>query len=599
MKLWPALTALVLAASASLAVPVEAACVIGKVGELPITMKGFVPLVSAKVNGVDGLFEFDSGAFWSTLTPPAAARFGLKPEYAGTVVAGAGGLQTLHLTTAKELVFHGDTYHQVAFLTGPENVGANADGLLGQNALGGADVEYDLANGVIRLMYARDCDKAIMTYWVKPGQAISSIDIHWTTQERPHIIGSATLNGIPIRVMFDTGAARSSLSLQAAARAGVKPTDPGVTHGEGARGIAIDSKLETWIAPFASFKLGDEEIKNTRLRIGDFRMRNGGNLDEVDMLLGADFFLSHRVYVAKGQHKLYLTYNGGPVFRLDDGSQQPATTPAGDAPAPVASDAYSDAPTDASGFSRRAAASVARTDYVHAMADLNRAVEMAPTSPNYLFERGSLYLRMGRKAEARADFDQSVKLNPNYVDGLKAQVGMDILAKDTARARVDLVAADHAATIEPALRLFIAGAYGVIHDPTAGLAQYDLWIASHDGDPQMAIALYGRCGLRAFGNLDLQLALADCDAALRLMHHDERALLNRGLVYLRMGDYDHAISDFSVTLKAHPDYNWALYGRGLAHLRKGEKTQGDADLQAVAARSPHFVDEAKSYGLTP
>ena len=34
------------------------------------------------------------------------------------------------------------------------------------------------------------------------------------------------------------------------------------------------------------------------------------------MLIGADFFLSHHVYVANSQRKLYFTYNGGPVFNL-------------------------------------------------------------------------------------------------------------------------------------------------------------------------------------------------------------------------------------------------------------------------------------------
>ena len=38
------------------------------------------------------------------------------------------------------------------------------------------------------------------------------------------------------------------------------------------------------------------------------------------MLLGADFFLSHRILVSNSQHKLYFTYNGGPVFQLDRGA---------------------------------------------------------------------------------------------------------------------------------------------------------------------------------------------------------------------------------------------------------------------------------------
>ena len=45
--------------------------------------------------------------------------------------------------------------------------------------------------------------------------------------------------------------------------------------------------------------------------VGDFDLGNA------DMLLGIDFFLSHRIYVSKSQSKMFITYNGGPVFALD------------------------------------------------------------------------------------------------------------------------------------------------------------------------------------------------------------------------------------------------------------------------------------------
>ena len=60
----------------------------------------------------------------------------------------------------------------------------------------------------------------------------------------------------------------------------------------------------------ALFEIG-EKIEHTHLLFGDIR-----GLGDVDMYLGADFFLSDHVYVAYGQHKLYFTDNGGPVFAL-------------------------------------------------------------------------------------------------------------------------------------------------------------------------------------------------------------------------------------------------------------------------------------------
>ncbi len=77
------------------------------------------------------------------------------------------------------------------------------------------------------------------------------------------------------------------LSLKAAERAGVKPDSPGVVDAGYGQGIGGHWSKQ-YIAPFASFKIGDgEEIKNARLRISDV------DLGDADMLIGADFFVSH------------------------------------------------------------------------------------------------------------------------------------------------------------------------------------------------------------------------------------------------------------------------------------------------------------------
>ncbi len=47
----------------------------------------------------------------------------------------------------------------------------------------------------------------------------------------------------------------------------------------------------------------------------------------VEMILGADFFLSHHVYVAASQSKVYFTYKGGPVFAPSQVAAAPAPKP--------------------------------------------------------------------------------------------------------------------------------------------------------------------------------------------------------------------------------------------------------------------------------
>src|SRR4029077_750119 len=112
-----------------------------------------------------------------------------------------------------------------------------------------------------------------------------------------------------IRVTFDTGAYTSMLSLRAASRAGIQTDSPSVVDAGYSSGIGR-GMVKTYLVTASSFKIGDgAEIQNARLRVADFNL-------ETDMLLGSDFFVSHHIFVSNSQRKLYLTYNGGPVFNL-------------------------------------------------------------------------------------------------------------------------------------------------------------------------------------------------------------------------------------------------------------------------------------------
>jgi tetratricopeptide (TPR) repeat protein len=74
---------------------------------------------------------------------------------------------------------------------------------------------------------------------------------------------------------------------------------------------------------------------------------------------------------------------------------------------------------------------------------------------------------------------------------------------------------------------------------------------------------------------------------------------NRGLVLLRMGRLDEAISQYGEAVRAQPHAAPALYGRGLAELKKGDKAAGDADIAAAQAIAPAVGEPFKRIGLEP
>jgi len=591
------LALLTLAARAAAAEP----CKLGRFAQLPVIMEDMRPLVHAAINGQDAVFIADSGAFFSSLTPAAAKQFNLilEPVW-GMTAEGVGGSAQLWSTTVKTFrIFDMDLPRVPFYVVGSNDVGSGAVGLLGQNVFRVGDVDYDLANGVINILRTKgDCKKASLAYWANARNLpYSELEIDFASVEKPHTMGVAYLNGSKIRVMFDTGAAGSFLSLAAAKRAGITPQSPGVTPGGTSYGLGRHP-VRTWVAPFASFKIGDEEIRNTHLNIGEEEM------NDTDMLIGADFFLSHHVLVATSQRKLYFTYNGGPVFNLST-VQAAATAPPATGSAPGSAEAGGAAAAaeslDAAGYARRGSASASRRDYEHALADLTRAIEIDPGKADYFYARGSAYAADEHEDKALGDFNQAIKLKPDDVPALMARAEIRADRDDPAEAvSPDLDAVDRAAAKQAEVRLALGHLYQRVGDYPAAIAQYTLWIDSHGRDAiDMPHAREARCWARTLTGQALDQALDDCNFAVRQRPGTAGFLESRGFVYLRQGRYDKAIQDYDAALALDAKLAWAFYGRGLAKQHQGQGAAAQADIAAATALAPKIAEEAASHGIVP
>jgi tetratricopeptide (TPR) repeat protein/predicted aspartyl protease len=552
--------------------------------DLPVTITGTRPTITAKINGVDARFIIDSGAFFSMISSAAADEFKLKTSMGplGLRVSGIGGGTVPAVATVKAFTLANMALPNVEFLVGGSGVGSGSVGVLGQNLLERWDVEYNLAQGMIRLMKDDDCRKAMLAYWVKPDEPVSLIDIARTTPMKPHTTGFAYVNGVKIRVAFDTGAAMSMMSRRAAEHAGLKLDGPGAVDAGLVGGIG-SSMAKSYIVQVESFKFADgEEIKHTRLRVADL------DLDFTDMLIGADFFLSHRIFVANSQNKLYFTYNGGPVFNL-------ATSTATDQK-PAANE-----PADAATWARRGTAFAGRRDYDRALIDLTRACELEPTNPDYFFERGQIYLQKGDSESGLADLNRVLDLKPDHVPAMMSRAELRINAKNIADARADLDAIDKIAAKQADVRFEMAQAFERANLMPLAITQLDLWIPSHDEDSRMPIALAARCRARAVLGQDLAQALKDCNRAVSGSYKgsNPRILDSRAFVRLRLGDYDKAIEDYDAALKMNPQMPAALYGRGIAKVRKKKITEGEADMAKAEKMAPKIADLFTALGVAP
>jgi tetratricopeptide (TPR) repeat protein/predicted aspartyl protease len=612
-------------AAFSLSTAVAAArCQLQQLGVLPVDMQGLQPTIEAKLDGVDARFVLDTGAFFSTLSRDAAVQYQLPitPVPGDSFyMQGISGKEAAQVATAQAFTFLGIPLPKVQFFVVDENLWGNSiAGLIGQNLLRVWDTEYDLANGIVRFLKPVGCGDQPLAYWAV-STPYSVVELRYMDVVQPHLRATATLNGHRITVEFDTGSPRSVLSLQAAKRAGITPGGAGVKLlGVGA-GIGPEL-VKMWVAPVETFQLGGEKVEHAHVLLADL----GPARNETDMLLGDDFFLSHRIYVAYGQRKLYFTYNGGPLFNLNlpqmaSAATQPATPPSGGAPAAAAPTPGSDTPTDADGFRRRGMAYAAMREFALALADLTRACELAPRDAADRYDRGVIYLEDHQLKPALADFDAAIALQPGNIGAhlmraqlLNSQPGIDPAA-GTAEVKSDLDAVSRLATPAADAHLTVGELYGRMGEYTAALDQIDQWLSYHRLTDDQAAGLNARCWLRATANRDLPAALDDCNRALALRPYVSDALEtrtreplgpqnpeildSRGLVYLRLGRLKDAKRDYDAALHIDPNLATSLFGRGLAELRLGEKAQGEADLAAAEKLDDGIAKRFAGMGLAP
>ncbi len=593
-------------------------CTLQTIGVLPVEMHGLRPLVWTKINGVKARFILDSGAFYSTIWRDAAVQYHLPltSVVAGDAyyVAGMGGSERAAVTTVKSFEFLGARVPKaVEFLVVSQSPGGSSVGLLGQNVLRIADTEYDLANGIVRFFKPIDCEHQPLAYWAV-STPYSYVELKSLDTLQSHLRTTAMVNGHRITVAFDTGSPRSYLSLDAAERAGISTSGPGATFLGLTGGIGPGS-TKAWSVPVDTFQLGGERVQHAHLLVADLDpAHQAGDVDDEmpDMLLGEDFFLSHRIYVAYGQKRLYFTYNGGPLFNLNlpqpgSGTAKPPATPSA-APqtgAATTEQPESDTPTSADGFRRRGMALASMREFGRALADLTHACKLAPTDADNYYERGVVYEQNGQPKPALEDFGTAVKLQPDDIDAhlarallLQAHPDADPAATKS-DIESDLGAVSRLAPPASSVRLTLDDAYGRLGDYPDALDQIDQWLNTHPLKGDQATGLNNRCWLRATSNRDLNEAMADCDHALDLARQDPAIFDSRALVYLRLGSPSDAIIDYDQALDADPNISTSLYGRGLAELRLGQQAQGQKDLAAAEKLDSGIARRFAAMGLAP
>ncbi|MGI5376155.1 tetratricopeptide repeat protein [Streptomyces sp. CA-251387] len=216
-----------------------------------------------------------------------------------------------------------------------------------------------------------------------------------------------------------------------------------------------------------------------------------------------------------------------------------------------------------------------------AVADLNRALELAPDDPRSLALRGEYHRVLDHHDQAIRDLDRALDLNPRDASAAASRGAVRLSRHQLDEALADL---DRAVELKPDYPWALvrrARVHRDLGDAVRQLADLDRAVSL---DPDWA---WVRCergdALRVAGRDEE--ALADYDHALALEPGYGSARASRGASLANLGRHEEALADLDRVLERRPSYAWALLQRAAVHRRLGDDVRAAADEERAARLS--------------
>ncbi|HAJ47701.1 MAG TPA: hypothetical protein DCL54_14090, partial [Alphaproteobacteria bacterium] len=250
----------------------------------------------------------------------------------------------------------------------------------------------------------------------------------------------------------------------------------------------------------------------------------------------------------------------------------------------------------ATALAQRGAAYLDTQNHAAALLDFDAALRASPNDPALYLARGNARLRSGAPEQAISDFTSALALDGTLTGALMGRGNAQLSLANPQAAEADFTAAiaQSASAADAYYRRAIANVRQA--KIVEALGDYDQAIALQ---PASHTFLNGRCWFRATQGIDLDLALKDCDEAVRLRPDFAAAIDSRAFVLLRLERFAEARQAYDLALQSQPSSAWAFYGRGLARLREGDTAGGRTDLAMAMQIQPGIDQEFAKFGEVP
>ncbi len=267
---------------------------------VPLRDEGGFLSIPASSRGRPIRLMLDTGSDAGLITPQAVQALGLARDPGLRIRlhgtgggGGSAGVARLSRLAIGGLML-GDVSIPVGALPAAPLLDPPVAGFLGGDVLSRFDLDLDVPAGTLSL-YRIDLPSlacAPPPTWSGPFEAIA-LEAHGVRLSLP-----ATLDGRPIRALFDTGARSHLLSRAAAQRLGVSPAALAADPGGPTPGVDLRDQPYHWHR-FASLRIGDETTRSPVLTVAPLS-------EPFDMLLGSDGLSGREVGVSYATRQIFL-----------------------------------------------------------------------------------------------------------------------------------------------------------------------------------------------------------------------------------------------------------------------------------------------------
>jgi predicted aspartyl protease len=256
--------------------------------------------VPVTINDRAARLVVDTGSIYSSISSELADELGLKRRLGARGYELLGNVPLYDVVSPNSFRIGNLSTDSIGFYVVPaQALHIDSDGLLGPDIMSKYDVEFDFAHARFNIFSQDHCPGQVV-YWTREPYAHVAIQV----DDNWHISVPVTLDGRQIQAVVDTGASRSTMSLDVAKSVlGIDESNPALKKLEP---VSVNGRppVALYHYPFQTLALDGVQVHNPLI---DILPAETFGKDAPQLILGLDTLRQLHLYIAYKEQVLYAT----------------------------------------------------------------------------------------------------------------------------------------------------------------------------------------------------------------------------------------------------------------------------------------------------